>query len=388
MTKLLIHLFIKNKEALTDTTVRQKYGLLSGMTGIICNITLCILKFSAGIMTSSIAVTADAFNNLSDAGSSIVTLVGFKMANQPADEEHPFGHGRIEYISGFIIALIIMVMGIELLKTSVKKIVTPEIIQFDLYSLFIMITAVLIKFWMYSFNQFIGQKINSSALLATAKDSFSDMAATSTVIIGMIIFHFTGLNVDGYSGCIVALFILYTGFTALRDTLNPLLGQAPDKEYVENIKNYVLSYEPITGVHDLIVHNYGPGRCVISLHAEVPCTGDILQIHDTIDNIERNLKSKFQCIAVIHMDPIATEDQTVHKIHSDLDTILKNIDTRLTMHDFRMVPGITHTNLIFDIVVPYKFHLSDEFLLNELKQKIKLWNPQYHIIVTIDHSFA
>lgn len=388
MTNLLIRLFIKNGENPNSKKVRQQYGTLGSVVGIFCNVILFASKFIAGLITSSISITADAFNNLSDAGSSIVALLGFKMAGAPADDKHPFGHGRIEYISGLIVSMIIMLMGFELAKSSVAKIVAPQAVEFSVVSLVIMLAAIAVKLWMCLFNRKLGNMIHSGTLKATAMDSLSDVVATSTVVVGMLISYFTGVVVDGYIGVIVALFILYTGYNTVQDTLSPLLGQAPSQEFVQEIEQKVLSYDQVVGIHDLIVHNYGPGRSLISLHAEVPCHIDILKIHDTIDIIERELKQEFDCEAVIHMDPIVTDDQQVNKTRQEVSVLVKMIDPSITIHDFRMVAGPTHTNLIFDVVVPHKFRLTDEQVVNTIRSGVKALHSTYELVITVDKNFV
>ncbi len=387
MTTFLIRLFIKDYQQIQDPNIRQKYGILGSCVGICCNIFLFLAKLMAGILTSSISILADAFNNLSDAGSSIVTLLGFKIAGLPADANHPFGHGRAEYISGFIVSLVIMLMGFELGKSSFEKILHPQIITFHWLSLFILLLSIAVKLWMALFNRTLGKKINSAAMQATSLDSLSDMIATLAVTIGMLIHHYFHLNIDGYIGLLVALFIIYTGFMTAKDTLNLLMGQNPDPDFVNQIETKVLQYPEIVGIHDLIVHNYGPGKSIISLHAEVPCQADILKIHDVIDTIERELKLAFHCEAVIHIDPIATNDKKTNEVKNRVEQLIKVIDPCLAMHDFRMVPGDTHTNLIFDVVVPHKFRLNDEEVLDTIAKAVKVIDEAYEVTINIDKSF-
>lgn len=387
MTDILIKLFIKNSQETNNPHIREKYGILSGIVGIFCNFMLFIGKFMAGLITASISITADAFNNLSDAASSIVTLVGFKMAGKPADAQHPFGHGRIEYISGLIVSTVIIIMGFEFVKSSIEKIIEPETVEFGLVSIIILLASILVKLWMSIFNKKLGESINSSTIKAISKDSLADVAATSTVLIGAIISYTTDVYVDGYAGILVALFIIYTGFTTAKETLSPLLGQAPDKDFVKKIEDKVLSYENIVGIHDLIVHNYGFGKVLVSLHAEVPCNINILKIHEIIDTIERDIKNELNCEIVIHMDPIATDDKTVNSTKEDIESIVKSIDTRLSIHDFRMVQAESFTNLIFDLVVPHKFELNDEELRKLVNEKIKELNPLYRVVLNIDKMF-
>lgn len=386
--KYLIKLFIKNSDDTGNPQIRGKHGILAGIVGICCNLLLFCIKFFAGTMTASIAITADSFNNLSDAGSSAVTLVGFKMAERPADNGHPFGHGRFEYISGLIVSMVIILVGFELVKSSFDKIIHPEPVVFSVTALFILIFSICVKLWMCFFNKGIAAKINSTAMKATAMDSLSDAIATSTVVISMIITLITNISIDGYAGLAVACFIIYTGITTARDTLDPLLGQAPDSEFVKEIEETVLSYDSILGIHDLIVHNYGPSRCLISLHAEVSCDVDILVIHDTIDNIERHLSHKFSCEVVIHMDPIVTNNQLLSETHEKISALVKIIDESICIHDFRMVEGATHTNLIFDIVVPYRFRLNDEDVIKSVSSAVKVLDPKYEVVITVDKAFA
>lgn len=386
MTKLLLKLFVTNYKDVKNYKVRQKYGMLGGIVGIVCNLLLFISKFVAGLLTSSISITADSFNNLSDAGSSIVTLVGFKLAGAPADNEHPFGHGRIEYIAGLIVSMIIILVGFELGKTAVEKIISAEQISFNVVSLVILIGSILVKLWLGLFNKTLGQKINSATMKATAMDSISDVIATSSVVLGFVIYKITGFNIDGYIGVLVALFIIYTGIQTAKDTLNPLLGEAPDKEYVKEIEDFVLKFPDIVGVHDLIVHNYGPGRRIISLHAEVPSKIEILKIHDTIDNIERQLNRKFDCESVIHMDPIVLDNELITETYDKIKEAVNKLDEKLSIHDFRMVTGDTHTNLIFDLVIPYGYHMSDKEVCIKLKNEIIKIDTKYRMVVNIDKT--
>lgn len=384
MTKLLVKLFIKDSNDTENPVVRYRYGTFGGIVGIFLNICLFTGKFIAGLITSSIAITADAFNNLSDAGSSIITLVGFKMASKPADNEHPFGHGRFEYISGFIISMIIVLMGFEIGKTSVGKIIHPVGVTFSTISIVILVVSVIVKLWMCFFNRKLGKLINSQTMIATSMDSLSDVLATTAVITGVLISKFFKINIDGYLGIAVALFILYTGLSAAKGMLDQLLGEAPDKQFIKDIKDFVMSYNEIVGVHDVIIHNYGPSRCIISLHAEVPCEMDIMDIHDVIDIIEAELNNKFCCSSVIHMDPIAINDEFTIETAYQIIKILADIDSNISMHDFRMVNGNTHTNLIFDIVVPFKFRIKDDDLKEIICLKVKNIDEKYNAVINID----
>ena len=388
MTNFLIKHFIPNASDVKSPAVRQRYGVVSSVVGILCNALLCTAKIAAGLLTGAVSIVADGINNLSDGGSCVVSLLGFKMAGKPADDKHPFGHGRIEYVAGLIVSFIIVLMGVELAKTSLDKIFHPEEISFSWITPAVLGISILVKLWMCFFNRKMGDKIDSAVLRATAMDSLSDVAATSSVLAGFVIGYWARVNLDGYLGVLVALFILYTGVSTAKGTLDLLLGEAPDPEFVKQIQQEVLSYPEIIGVHDLIVHNYGPGHSVISLHAEVPCDVDILKIHDTIDNAERDLKKKFDCEVVIHMDPIVTDDKETNEIHQKLSSIVRLLDSRVTIHDFRMVKGPTHTNLIFDIVVPHQFRLTDDQVVESLRQAVKALDARYEIVVNVDEAYT
>ena len=388
MTNFLIKHFIPNASDVKSPAVRQRYGVVSGVVGILCNALLCTAKIAAGLLTGAVSIVADGINNLSDGGSCVVSLLGFKMAGKPADDKHPFGHGRIEYVAGLIVSFIIVLMGVELAKTSLDKIFHPEEISFSWITPAVLGISILVKLWMCFFNRKMGDKIDSAVLRATAMDSLSDVAATSAVLAGFVIGYWARGNLDGYLGVLVALFILYTGVSTAKGTLDLLLGEAPDPEFVKQIQQEVLSYPEIIGVHDLIVHNYGPGHSVVSLHAEVPCDVDILKIHDTIDNAERDLKKKFDCEVVIHMDPIITDDKETNEIHQKLSSIVRLLDSRVTIHDFRMVKGPTHTNLIFDIVVPHQFRLTDDQVVESLRQAVKALDARYEIVVNVDKAYT
>lgn len=384
MIKLLSKLFIKNNKDTSSPSVRQAYGMLCGAVGIGFNILLFIGKFFAGTISHSIAITADAFNNLSDAGSSIITLIGFKMAGQKPDSDHPFGHGRIEYISGLMVSFLILLMAFELIKSSVGKILHPEELIFSPLIVAILIISILVKCYMSFYNHKIGKKINSTAMLATAIDSLSDTIATTVVLFATLVSHFTGFIIDGYCGILVGLFILLAGVRAAKDTISPLLGQAPDPEFVKQIQDIVLSQEGIIGIHDLIVHNYGPGRFLISLHAEVPADDDVLAMHDRIDLIEHKLRDTLQCSAVIHMDPVCIGDETTMQLKEMVNKFIEEIDPAVTMHDFRIVKGPTHTNIIFDVVVPYRFKMSDDEFVATLTEKIQTVDSSYYTVIEVD----
>ena len=384
MTKLLLKIFIKDSENVSSPSVRKKYGALSGGIGIFINIILFIMKLFAGIFTSSISVMADAFNNLSDAGSSIVTLVGFKMAEKPADNDHPYGHGRVEYITGLIIAFIILIMGLELLKSSVQKIINPEDVQLTTVSLIILIVSIAAKLWLSVFNRKLGKIINSSAMFDVASDSLNDSVATTVVLISLLIKHFFDMNVDGYAGVIVALFVMRSGYETAKDTLQPLLGKSPDPEFVKNIEDCILSNKKILGIHDMIVHDYGPGQTIISLHAEIPCDIDIMEAHDIIDSAEEKVKNKFNCEITIHMDPIAVNDEFVIDLKEKVFDIISSVDKSIGFHDFRVKKGSVITNVIFDIEIPFDFMYTDIEIIDIITKKIVEKDEKLCPIIHID----
>ena len=388
MIELLARLFIRGRDTLAPSALRQAYGQLCGVVGIGLNLLLFAVKFFAGTLSGSIAITADAFNNLSDAGSSLVTLLGFRLAGRKPDPEHPFGHGRMEYISGLVVAGLILLMGVELFKSSLKKILQPEAIVSSPLVLLILALSVAVKLYMFYYNRAIGKRIKSSAMTVTATDSLSDAVSTTAVLVATLVAQFTGLNIDGWVGMLVALFILFSAYKAAKETLSPLLGQTPEPEFVEHIQQIVLSYPEVQNVHDLVVHDYGPGRVMISLHAEVPADGNLLQLHDVIDNIEHRLQKELGCVAVIHMDPIVTNDAHTTALRQAVAEQVKTIDPRLTIHDFRIVPGPSHTNLIFDVVVPYDVKLSGEQVRRRIGELVAQMDGNYFAVVQIDSSYV
>lgn len=388
MITLLSKWFIKDKENISSPSVRQGYGMLCGGLGIGFNILLFIGKLAAGIISGSIAITADAINNLSDAGSSLITLIGFRMAGQKPDPDHPFGHGRIEYLSGLFVSIAILLMAVELIKSSFDKILNPSEITFNPLVVIILLLSILVKIYMAYYNRCVGNKIDSAAMKATSLDSLSDTLATTVVLIATLISHFFGYKIDGYCGILVGLFIFYAGITAAKDTISPLLGQSPDPEFVSKIETLVLSHEGIIGIHDLIVHDYGPGRRMISLHAEVADDCNILSMHDIIDNIEHDLKDELLCNAVIHMDPVSIHDEETIELKKIVQQILSNMHASLSLHDFRIVKGHTHTNIIFDLVIPYDFELSDNQLINIIREKLKEINSTYYAVIDIDKNYC
>lgn len=387
MVALLAKIFIKEEN--DKGKIRQSYGVLCGVVGIMLNIFLFLGKFLAGTISKSIAITADAFNNLSDAGSSFVTLVGFKLAGAKPDPEHPFGHGRMEYISGLVVSAAILLMAYELIRDSVGKILHPEDTEFSVVVVVILLASILVKLYMAYYNRSIGNKIESAAMKATAMDSLSDTCATAVVLLATIVGHYTGLHIDGWCGALVGLFIFYAGINAAKETLNPLLGQPPEDEYVEQIQQIVMAHDGICGIHDLIVHDYGPGRQMISLHAEVPAEGNILETHDLIDNVENELRMKLGCDATIHMDPIITTDEHIRELKEKVVAIVKEVDESLSIHDFRVVTGPTHTNLIFDVIVPFKFRVTDDELEETIEKIVKeRLGSNYYVVMKIDKSYV
>lgn len=388
MLKLLTKIFVKDAENVSDPKVRQAYGNVCGFFGIFLNLLLFAGKYFAGFLSGSVAIMADAFNNLSDAGSSIITLLGFALSARKPDPEHPFGHGRIEYLAGLALSALIIFMGFELGKTSVLKIINPEPVEAGIVPALILVASILVKFYMSLYNRKIGKKINSSAMLATATDSLSDSVSTAVVLAAMAVQYFFNINIDGFAGLAVAVFIVFAGFNAGKETLSPLLGQAPDRELVEELEKIVLGYPEIIGIHDLIVHDYGPGRLVISLHAEVDGKGDIFLLHDAIDNAERQVKERFGAITTIHMDPIEADDSEVAAIRNAVAELVRQVDPCISIHDFRMVPGATHTNLIFDAVIPAGYHFSDDEVSEQIKDLVHSTWPDRFAVVEIDHAYA
>ena len=366
---------------------RQIYGTVSSVIGIMLNVCLFLCKYIAGVISGSIAIMADAVNNLSDAGSSFITLIGFRFAGKKPDVDHPFGHGRFEYISGFVVSMAIIMMGFELVKSSVSKILHPADIDMGMVSVIILVVSILVKLYMAYFNRRIGKKINSSAMKATSVDSLSDACATFVVLVSMIVIRISGLNIDGYVGVLVSLFIFYAGYNAAKDTIDPLLGKNPDPEFVESIKNIVMSHDNVVGIHDMVVHDYGPGRVMVSLHAEVPGDGDIFELHDAIDHIERELTEELGCSAVIHMDPIETNNEIVKALKAKINEGVILLIEGASIHDFRMVQGPTHTNVIFDVVVPYSVKYSDEEVKEKVCRMVQLIDNTYFAVINIDRLY-
>lgn len=389
MTDLIVKTFIKDYQKTNDPKVRMKYGILSGCVGIGMNVILCLLKFFVGTLTGSIAITADAVNNLSDAGSSAVTVFGFKMAGKPADKDHPFGHGRIEYITAMIVSFIILFMGVELAIQSVKKIRSPEDIQFSLIGAIIIAASILGKLWLAFFNRGLGKRIDSPAMTAVVADSMSDIAATSITLIALILSRFfPSLHIDGWLGIIVAGFVFKAGLDIFRDTLSSLIGQPPSKELVEELKAKILSYDHVSGIHDLIMHNYGPDQFFATVHVEIPSDIDVMVGHDIIDNIENDIKKQMGIDLTIHYDPLVINDERVNELKKMVLEVINSINSEISIHDFRVVDGPMHTNLIFDVVIPYGFKEKSNELISEIRLKISEINNSYFAIIKVEHSFV
>lgn len=390
ISQKLITKFIKNSEDIKNKKVRERYGYLGGVVGILVNLVLFLIKITAGFLVNSIAVIADAFNNLSDVGASLVTIFGFKLSSKPADKEHPFGHGRIEYISGLIVAFLVILVGFEFIKSSFERIKNPVPVEFSLLPFILLIISISFKVWLSRFYRGIGNKINSSALKASSVDSISDVISSSTVVISLLISKFTSLPIDGYIGLVVSLVILYAGYNLIKDTLNPLLGVAPDEDLVEDIQKMLLSYEHIDGVHDLLVHNYGPGRIIASIHAEVPLDISVVAAHEVIDRAEKEISSELGIYLLIHMDPVTTKDEEILSSKRELEEVLNKIPHISSFHDFRVVGEGDYKNLIFDVVVKDDFIITKESELKLQKQindEIKKIAPNHNAIITVDASF-
>lgn len=388
MIKMLLRRLVNDNEAALNLQTRQRYGKVASWMGIFTNFLLFAMKITVGFLFNSISIVADAVNNLSDSSSSLITLVGFKMSSKPADAKHPYGHARSEYISGFIVSIFILFLGFQLLMTSVEKIWAPEPMQFSYISVGVLVLSIFIKLWQGRFYKIVARRIESSALEATATDSFNDVFTTAAVLLSLFIAKFTGWQVDAYMGILVAGFIVYSGIRSIIETLNPLLGCAPEEKLVQTISEKIKSYKGVLGFHDLVVHNYGPDQCFASVHVEVPNTDDIMESHDLIDNIERDFSTQLDIHMVIHLDPVVVDDELTNELRHTVHEILKEIDPLLTMHDFRFVSGATHSNLIFDVVVPNSYKLSDDELRETIDRKVKELNPTYFTVITLDRNYV
>lgn len=387
MSSLLLKVFVKNYDDVKNPTVREKYGILSGVVGIVLNILLCVGKFIVGAASHSIAVTADAFNNLSDAGSSIVTLFGFKLSAKKPDKDHPFGHGRFEYISALAVAFLILMMAVELIKSSVEKIISPEEVIFSVPTVIVLVISILGKLWLALFNKKLGTAINSPAMTAVTTDSIGDICATGASLLSVIAAKIFGVSIDGYVGVIVALFVLYAGYGILKDTISPLLGEPPSKEIVNELVELITSFEGVKGIHDLVLHNYGANAIFGSVHVEVRSDADFILTHDMLDLIEHLAMEKFNIHLVVHPDPLVFDDERINSLHSMAVEVIKEIDSRLTLHDFRVVDGPTHTNIIFDLVIPYGFKISNKELEETVKNEIKARKDNCFVVMTIETDY-
>ncbi len=388
MITLLAKWWVPQDQEDTSPAVRQAYGTMCGVVGIFLNLLLFAGKFFAGTISGSVAITADAFNNLADSGSSVVTLLGFKLAGKKPDPEHPFGHGRMEYLSGLVVAALILLMGFELAKTSVEKILHPQPVEFSWLTAGILVASVAVKLYMSLYNRSIGKKIHSAAMTATAADCLSDSMSTAAVLVATFVGYFFHWQIDGWVGILVAALILWAGYNAAKDTISPLMGQAPDPELVQQIEETVLSFAPIHGIHDLIVHDYGPGRMMITLHAEVPSVGDLLEMHDAIDLAEQTLQQKFQCKATIHLDPVAVDDEKTQTLRQKTAELVQTICPDFTIHDFRMVEGPSHTNLIFDVVVPHSYQGTLQQVEKQVAELVRQMDGAFYAVVTAEHSYV
>ncbi len=393
MLKLLAKMFIRNYEDYGDNKVRVAYGKLSSAVGIVSNVFLCAAKIITGILTGSIAITADGINNLSDAGSSVITLIGFKLSSMPADNEHPYGHQRIEYITGLIVSFIILIIGLLLAKSSIEKIITPTYEELELPIQLIMIgilvIAIFVKMWQSIFYRKVGKLISSTTLIATSTDSLNDCISTATVLISLILtLFFPKLLLDGYMGVVVSIFIIISGIKLIKETVSPLIGEAPTKEFIEEVTEKILNYPGVLGIHDLVIHSYGPVKTFITVHVEVDSKVNIISSHDIIDNIEHDFMDEKGICLVIHMDPIDIDNEKTTRLKEEVTKIVTSIDTNLHFHDFRVVHGETHTNILFDLVVPVKYHISDEELKTGIEGEVKKINKTYNLIMTIDRDFV
>ncbi len=388
MIKLLSSIFIKDRDNTGDPAVRTAYGTLCSIFGIFLNLLLFAGKLACGLISGSIAITADSFNNLADAGSSIVTLFGFRLANMKPDPEHPFGHGRFEYISGLVVSFAILLMGFELAKSSVSAIANPEPVEFSVLSLIILAVSVAVKLYMAFYNRAIGKKISSAAMDATAKDSLSDAVSTGVILVIAIVTPYIPFAIDGWAGLVVSALILWAGINSVKDTISPLLGQSPDKEFVSDIEKIVMSYPNVSGIHDLVVHDYGPGRLMISLHAEVPVSMNINVAHDMIDNIEVHLTKELNCHAVIHMDPVDYDDPKTVELRVKVNEIVKGLCGNASIHDFRVVYGNTHTNLVFDVVLPFDTDFGDKDFISKVEKRVKAYDENLNCVIHIDKDYT
>lgn len=388
MGELILKIFVENKD-LSELKKRERYGIVSGIVGILCNIILSVSKFFIGVISNSVSIMADGINNLSDASSNIVTILGTKLANKPVDAEHPFGHGRMEYISALVVAFLIFLMGFELGKSSIEKIINPQEVTFSIVSLVVLILSIVVKLWLAGFNGKIFKKTNNVNAKAVKQDSLNDCLATSAAIVALLISSFTDfIYADGIIGLIVAFVVILAGVGILNDIVGNLLGKAPDPELVKSIEELMLKEKWIYGVHDLIIHDYGPGRIIASAHAEVPCDADILEVHEVIDRVEKEINSKLKIVICIHMDPIAVNDENINRYKKIISEVIEEYDKDFKFHDFRIVEGKNQTNVIFDLVIPHKYEKANDVILKELREKVKEKKKEINLVVTIEHSYV
>ena len=388
MTNLLIKLFIKNKDDVENQEVRGKYAMLSSITGIIVNVLLSAFKIIIGVIANSMSIISDGLNNVSDAGSSIVTMIGFKLSQKRVDEDHPWGHGRMEYITALFVDILIILVGFELLQSSVEKIIHPELPEISNTTIILLVVAILVKLWLFLFYRKIAKKIDSAAIKGTAYDSISDSVSTLAVLISAFVARFAGISIDGYVSLLVSLFILVTGAKAIKEIIDVLLGQKPDPEFVKSIQDFTKNYKEINGIHDIMVHDYGPGRKIVSFHAEVPANSNILKAHDIIDQMEQDIFEKFGCITTIHMDPIVVDDEEINAMRAETEKIVKEIDENYSIHDFRMTDGGERINLIFDLVIPAGAKIDVDNLISEVRKEIHSKNPKYYAVIKVEHSYV
>ncbi len=388
MTGLLMKLFLKTKQNETAADKRERYGNFASIVGVVSNLVLFIMKILIGIASASVSIIADAVNSLSDSASSLITLFGFKISSKPADADHPFGHARMEYISGLIVSVLILFFGLQLLQSSVQKIIHPAPMQFQVITLIILVLSILIKVWQCLFYRKIGRLMNSMTLIATSVDSRNDILSSSAVLLAVVITRLTGFDLDGYMGAVVAVLILWSGVKMVKDTGSILLGTAPTKELVDSIYQKILNYEHIIGLHDLSVHSYGVNKCFASVHCEVPAEQDIMLSHDIIDNIERDFLKEYGIHLVIHLDPVVTNDVRTNELKAKVEELIASIPLDVSMHDFRVVWGLSHTNLIFDVVAPFDAKWSDKEIISHIADEIKKLDTTYHAVITVDHTYV
>lgn len=388
MTKFLIKIFIKDKENVENQEVRGKYAMLSSITGIVVNILLSVFKLIIGVLANSMSIISDALNNVSDAGSSIVTMIGFKMSQKKVDADHPWGHGRMEYITAFFVDILILLVGFELLQSSVEKIIHPELPNISNVTIILLVVAILAKLWLFVFYKKIAKTINSPAIKGTAYDSISDSVSTLAVLVSAFVAKFAGISIDGYVSLLVSIFILITGYKAIKEIIDLLLGQKPDSEFVKQIEEFAMKYETIEGIHDIMVHDYGPGRKIVSFHAEVPANSDICRAHDIIDQMEQDIFEKFGCITTVHMDPIVVDDEEINEMRQEVENIVRKIGEGYSIHDFRMTDGGERINLIFDLVIPIGKDINGEEVVEKIRKEIHEKNKKCYAVIKVEHSFV